>query len=424
MSHAHASTPRISPAAMVFLVVSLCVIYMISQFLRNSVGVIAPDLTRDLALSPENLGLLSGIFFLSFASAQLPLGMALDRYGPRAVMLGLSGLAIIACLWFAAAADFTGLTGARVLMGLGCSSFFMAPLLIYARMFSPARFATLTGIQLGLGSLGTLAATAPLAYISASYGWRTGFIIVAIVTALAAVMVWVATRGRLTPPDHHDPQQSLGESFRGVLEAIRRKDSLRLFWLHASGYPVFAAMLGLWGGPYLSDIHGLGLTERGNVLFVMAACQITGLFLWGASDRLFRSRKKPILIGGSITMCLLVVLALWPDMPFAYITPLLGLLGLSCAVTPVITAHGKSLFPPHLTGRGLTFMNIGSMGGAFVLQGLTGLIIGLFPQTSPGHNSAAAYQAGFGALALIMCAALIVYAGARDIPPDELSART
>lgn len=404
---------------MIFLVASLCIIYMVSQFLRNSVGVIAPDLTRDLNLTPENLGLLSGIFFLSFASAQIPLGMALDRYGPRAVMLWLSGLAIAACLWFSVASDLTSLTSARVLMGLGCSSFFMAPLLIYARMFSPRRFATLTGIQLGLGSVGTLAATAPLAYISASYGWRSGFVIVAVVTGIAALMVALATRGRLPAPTHSDESQTLADSFKGVIAAMRQKDTLRLFLLHASGYPVFAAMLGLWGGPYLSDIHGLGLTERGNLLFIMAASQITGLFLWGTSDRLFHSRKIPILMGGSVTVLLLTTLALWPEMPLAYVTVLLAALGLSCAVTPVITAHGKSLFPPHLTGRGLTFMNIGSMGGAFVLQGLTGMIIGLFVQPTPGTNSAAAYQAGFGTLAIIMAVALLVYLGARDTSPDD-----
>lgn len=413
------SVPRMGTTAMIFLVVSLCVIYMISQFLRNSVGVIAPDLTKDLNLTPENLGLLSGIFFLSFASAQIPLGIALDRYGPRSVMLSLSGLAIAACLWFSVADDLGSLTGARILMGLGCSSFFMAPLLIYARMFSPARFATFTGIQLGLGSLGTLAATAPLAYISASYGWRTGFVIVAVMTGLATLMVALATRGRIAPSEHHDQNQTMMESFKGIVSVVRQKDTLRLFWLHMTGYPVFATMLGLWGGPYLSDIHGLSLTERGSLLFIMAASQISGLLIWGVSDRFFHSRKIPVLIGGCCTVVLLSLLALWPEMPLAYVTVLLAALGFSCAVTPVITAHGKSLFPPHLTGRGLTFMNIGSMGGAFVLQGVTGLIIGLFPRTAAGTNSAMAYQAGFGTLAVLMLTALIVYQGTRDIRPDE-----
>ena len=421
----HQPRRRISSST-IFLVASLSLIYMVSQFLRNSLGVIAPDLSRDLHLAPEQLGFLSGAFFLSFAAAQIPLGMALDRFGPRSVMLGLSGVAILACLWFATAQSLAGLTGARLLMGLGCASFFMAPLLIYARMFNPARFATLTGIQLGLGSLGTLFATTPLAFIAAAFGWRTGFFIIAALTILAALMVALTTRRGLkskTPPSPSSATQgnhSHGwrESLSGVAAAIKQPDALRLLLLHASAYPVFAAMLGLWGGPYLRDIHGLDLTERGNLLLVMAASQITGLFAWAAADRLFNSRKRPVFIGITITMVLLLTLALWPQMPLWGVTLIFALFGFCCAVTPVITAHGKSLFPPHLTGRGLTFMNIGSMGGAFALQSLTGMIIGAFPQTR-GMSSPAAYQAGFATLAALLFIALVTYAGARDTTPDD-----
>jgi len=231
-----------SNAAMstLLLVASLSLIYMVSQFLRNSLGVIAPDLSRDLNLDPRQLGFLSGAFFLSFAAAQIPLGMALDRFGPRMVMLWLSGVATLACLWFATAHSLAGLTGARLLMGLGCASFFMAPLLIYARLFSPARFATLTGIQLGLGSLGTLIATAPLALIASSFGWRTGFFIIAALTVLAAFMVAWTTRNSLkSNASHHsgalkNNPHSLRESINGVAAAMKQKDALRLLLLHAS----------------------------------------------------------------------------------------------------------------------------------------------------------------------------------------------
>ena len=415
---------RNSAISIILLVASLSLIYMVSQFLRNSLGVIAPDMSRELNLNPRQLGFLSGAFFLSFAAAQIPLGMALDRFGPRRVMLWLSGIAVFACLWFAAAHSLPALAGARLLMGLGCASFFMAPLLIYARMFNPARFATLTGIQLGLGSLGTLAATAPLAFIAASFGWRSAFLIIAALTILAAILVALTTKTGLQST--HGPHNAslentphgLRESLNGVLTAIRQKDALRLLLLHASAYPIFAAMLGLWGGPYLRDIHGLDLPARGNMLFIMAASQIAGLFVWASADQLFNSRKRPVFIGASITMSALAALAIWPQMPLSLVTIIFALFGFCCAVTPVITAHGKSLFPPHLTGRGLTFMNIGTMGGAFVLQGATGMIIGLFPQTD-GLSSPAAYRAGFATLAALLLIALITYAGARDTTPDQ-----
>ncbi len=123
------------------LITALIAVYALSQFLRNSVGVIAGDLARELALSATQIGLLSSTFFFSFAAAQIPVGIAMDRYGPKHTMLATAVLAAAGTLLFAMAPSATTLIAARALMGLGCSTFFMAPLLIYARRFPPERFA-------------------------------------------------------------------------------------------------------------------------------------------------------------------------------------------------------------------------------------------------------------------------------------------
>ena len=121
---------------------------MVSQFLRVSVGVIAPDLAAELALSAIEIGLLSSSFFLAFAAAQLPLGVAIDRFGPKACLLTCSAIAVLGCVLFAAAMTARDLT-ARVLLGIGCCSSFMAPLAIYAHRFAPERFGLLTGVHVG-----------------------------------------------------------------------------------------------------------------------------------------------------------------------------------------------------------------------------------------------------------------------------------
>lgn len=405
-------------AALTFLVGAMAAIYMISHFLRNSVGVIAPDIAAELSLVPEQLGLLSGAFFFSFAAAQLPLGIALDRFGPSRVMAWLAGLTVIACIAFAMAGELSGLVTARILMGLGCSSFFMAPLVIYARVFPPEKFSTLTGIQLGFGSMGTLAATAPLAWMAGALGWRQAFFLVAAAAAGAGLIVLIAARDSVTG---HARSKHKAETLRagiaGLDRVIRQKDVLRLLIMHAAGYPVFATLLGLWGGPYLSDIHGADLQSRGNILFIMAGAQIIGLFVWGPVDRLMNSRQIPVMLGAGITVLLLAVLAAFPQMPLAVLYAIFALYGFASAYTPVLTAHGRSLFPGSLTGRGLTFLNIGSMGGVFILQTITGLIIGLFPQ-SGGSNSPEAYQACFAFLALFLLGAMIIYSRASDIRPS------
>src|SRR5215468_4884972 len=146
----------------VLLVGTLGATYALSQLARNSVGVIAPDLAGELGLSASQIGLLSSVFFFAFAAAQLPLGVALDRYGPKRCMLGCAAIMIAGTLLFAWAATPGGLIAARILMGLGTSCYLMAPLALYAQRFAANRFAVLAGFQLGIGTSGTLLATAPL----------------------------------------------------------------------------------------------------------------------------------------------------------------------------------------------------------------------------------------------------------------------
>ena len=135
------SLARPAPRRLSFLVAALVSIYAISQFLRNSIGVIANDLARELDLSATQTGLLSSAFFFSFAAVQIPIGILIDRYGPKRTMLATAVLTVLGTILFALASSASVLIAARVLMGLGCSTFFMAPLVIYARRFPPERFA-------------------------------------------------------------------------------------------------------------------------------------------------------------------------------------------------------------------------------------------------------------------------------------------
>jgi predicted MFS family arabinose efflux permease len=313
-------------------------IYAVSQFLRNSVGVIAHDLARQLDLSATQIGLLSSTFFLSFAAAQIPVGIAIDRYGPKRTMLATAVLAVVGTALFALAPSAATLIAARAVMGLGCSTFFMAPLVIYARRFPPERFAALTSLQMGFANIGTLSATAPLAASAAFFGWRASFLGVAVLTAAVALaLVWTVPKetgaGRA--------RERWVAAFRGVGAALRVRSFWRVFFVHLTAYSSFATMVGLWGGPWLTDVHGAELTGRGNILLVGAAAQTAGLFLWGAMDRYWGSYKRPVLLGGGASVLLLAMVAFLPlDRTSA--TVWFGLFGLSIAFTPILTAHATA----------------------------------------------------------------------------------
>jgi MFS family permease len=397
-------------------VATLIAIYMVSQFLRNSVGVIAPNLASEIGLSAAQLGWLSSAFFFAFALVQIPLGVALDRFGPKICLLVFGAITVVGTVLFALAETPASLIAARVMLGVGSAASFMASLALYARRFPPQRFATLTGLQLGIGSIGTLLATAPLAYGTATIGWRSSFLLVGGFTLAACLLVAVVVGADRPSATAH--RESLRESILGLTQVLRTPSVGALFLMHLASYSSFALIVGLWGGPYLTHVYGFDLAARGELLLLPAATQIVGSMLWGPTDRLLGSHKVPVLIGSGLTALSLAALAAGGVLSSPLLVVWFAAYGLLCAFTPVMIAHGKSLFPPHLVGRGITLLNIGTMGGVFATQLVSGLVIDQFP-SQDGAYPLEAYRLVFLLQAGFLLAAWLVYLGARDPAQDH-----
>ena len=393
--------------------VTLGVLYIVSQFLRNSVGVIAPDLAAEVGLTPIEIGLLSSIYFFCFAATQLPLGVALDRFGPKLCILVSVGIHGARLRPVRAGATAGGLVAGRALLGFGTASFLMAPVALYARWFPPERFSTLAGIQLGVGSLGALFATAPLAYATATIGWRATFLGVGAATVAIGLLVWLIVSddppGEKTAPRH----ETLRESIAGIWEVIRTPSIGRIFLVQLSSYPSFVLVVGLWGGPYLTHIYGYDLTGRGDILFVAALTQVLGSFFWGPSDRIFGRYKIPIMIGTCASLIALTLLATLGTLPMPLLLVVFAMIGFSTGMTSVVMAHGRSLVPPHLLGRTITLLNIGTMGGGFLVQFVSGAIIDLFPAAA-GAYPLEAYRLVFALQAVLVLIGFIAYFGSRE----------
>jgi MFS family permease len=405
--------PRIAVGTAVALIAALVGTHVMSQFLRNSIGVIAPNLAQDIGLGAAGIGLLSSAFFLSFAAAQIPVGIAIDHYGPRRVMSSCVAIMVLGVSVFALGTNAETVILGRVLTGLGCASFFMGPLVVYSRWFSPDQFSTLTGMQLGVSGMGMMAATAPLAYGTATIGWRASFLVIAALGVVLGIIMFLVVRD---DPPGRTPQprtDSLVDSVRGLAQVARVPSLVPVFVMNLFSYSAILAVLGLWAGPYLSHVYGYDIEGRGNLLFVLAFVYVTATLLWGPTDRMFQSYKKPVIFGAVATTALLAWLAAVgrPDTPT--LIAWFVLLGLAAGFSPVLTAHGRALFPPELTGRGLTVMNLATMGGVFVMQALTGAVVGLFDAPN-GTYPLDAYRAAFAVEALLLALATLLYLRARD----------
>jgi MFS family permease len=410
-----APSRAISPFSVlaIAVVVTLGALYIVSMFLRNSVGVIAPNLAAEMQLTPIEIGLLSSIYFFAFAATQLPLGLALDRFGPKLCMLVSIGFTVLGCVLFALAHETAGFVAARALLGFGTASFLMAPVALYARWFPPERFSTFTGIQIGLGSFGAIFATAPLAFATATFGWRMTFLGVGICAALIGVLIWLIVTDDPPGVKSTPHKETWRESIAGIWQVIRTPSMGRIFLMQLSIYPSYVLVVGLWGGPYLTHIYGFDLQGRGDVLLVAALAGVLGSFAWGPSERLFRSYKLPILIGAGMCFIPLALLAAFGTLPIPLLLAALALIGFSTGVISIVMSHGRSLVAPHLLGRTITLLNIGTMGGGFLVQFISGTIINLFP-TQTGAYPLEAYRLVFALQAVLVLAGLVAYWGSRE----------
>lgn len=257
----------------------------------------------------------------------------------------------------------------------------MSSLAVYAGRFPPHRFATLTGMQVGIGTIGTLIATAPLAFSTATIGWRNSFLAVGAFTLVVGLLVSVVVKDDAsTGPYAVRSRKSWRESLSGILAVMRTPSVGRLFAMNLVVYSSFGLVVGLWGGPYLAHIYGYGLEERGNFLLIPVLTQIIGSLLWGPLDRLAGGHKLPVLLGAGATAAALAYLAFAGTLTPSMLVVWFAAFGLLAAFGPLLIAHGKALFPPDQLGRGLTVLNMGSMGGTFLVQAVSGFVIGLFPQ--------------------------------------------
>jgi MFS family permease len=383
--------------------VMLCLAYLLSQFFRSFLAVLSTVLQADIGAGPDDLALASGLWFLVFAVMQLPVGWSLDRIGPKRtasflMMVGGAGGALV----FSLATTPVHIIIAMALIGVGCAPALMASYYIFAREFSAAHFATLAAVMLGTGSIGNIVASYPVAWANDMIGWRAAMMLVAALAALVAVGIYVWVR---------DPERVNTDEKGSVLDLLRMPVLWPLFLLMIVNYAPSGAVRGLWIGPYLSDVFALTTAQVGQASLVMGLAMIAGTFFFGPLDRVFGTRKWIIFAGNGLCALSILALAVLIEDGAVLSIALLAAVGFLGMTYPIIIAHARSFFPAHLTGRGVTLMNLFGMGGIGIMQFASGRIHGAVPDTS---SAGAPYAAIFAFFGLALLAGLVVYAFSRD----------
>jgi len=390
-------------------IAALCAAYVLSQFYRAFLAVLSPDLIADLGATKAELSTASGLWFLTFAMMQFGVGVSLDRFGPRrtaAWMLGVCGGA--GAIVFALAQTPMMIMVAMGLFGIACSPVLMASLFIFARVYSPARFATLISVFIGIGTLGNIAGATPLAATADVYGWRSVVALIGVGTVLVAASILCLVRDPDPEPD------SDGGGLKGYLALLRLRVLWPIFPLVAVNYAVAAGVRGLWAGPMMIDIHGADTLLIGQVTLIMALAMSVGAFVYGPLDSFFNTRKWVVFCGIGLGCVTTGFLAIYPQTPIFGLTVAFGIIGLTGMAYGVLMAHGRAFIPANMTGRGITLLNFFSIGGVSLVQIGSGQVVER--SAIPGHPDAA-YSALFWMFTISVAAALAIYLFARDAKP-------
>lgn len=386
--------------------------YFLSYFFRSANAVIAGDLARDLALGADQLGLMTSLFFATFAAIQLPLGIWLDRLGPRWVTPGLMFIGAAGSAVFALAPNFALLALGRALIGVGMAGVLMGSLKIFSQWFPADRFATVSGLLVGIGALGALVAATPLAWLNSLIGWRAVFGLGAVATCLVAAGTMLWTRN--TPPGVTWPGPQAAQT--NVWTVFRDRRFWRIAPLAFFLAGVLMGFQGLWAGPYLFDTLGLNALQAGNVLLLMAVAGTVGFVASGwLADRF---GLVPILLSMSILFALCqFALAALPGL--GWVRLLFVLLGFTGAFNVMVVAQARRIFPLHMTGKAVTAVNLFAIGGTFLLQWWMGLLIGAFPVDAAGHYPPRAYTLTLLLTGVGTTLALLWYAPLLRMPSSQ-----
>ncbi|GGB97743.1 MFS transporter [Pseudoduganella buxea] len=380
----------------------LCLVFIpyalghyLSCLLRTVNAILAPQLMAAATLTPAELGVLTSAYFFAFALAQLPVGLALDRYGPRRVQFAMLLVASVGTLAFSGSQTFMQMLAARTLMGLGLAGCFMAAVKAVSTWIAPARLPSVQGYLIAAGGLGAASATLPVRLFLQLADWRWLFIWLAAGCAIAGLLILLLAPTPPAAPHKRFDRKALLDVYR---HPVFRETAMLVLIPHT----VFFGLQGLWIGRWLTDVGRFPEQSVAWLLYLGMAAVIFGAISVGmVTEWAARRGADAITVAGVGVSLFLVVqcgfLLGWKP-SFPLLSVLFTLIGTITGIEYTIVAQAM---PPALTGRASTCLNLLIFTGAFIVQAGFGEIVGLWQPDASHRYPASAYQAAFGVVVLL-----------------------
>ena len=380
--------------------------YYLAYLFRTINAAISPSLASEFGLNATDTGLLASVYFLVFGLAQIPIGLVLDRLGPRRVQAVLLVIAAGGATLFGNASSFPELLAARAMIGLGVAGSLMAGLKAIVTWFPRERVALANGWMIMLGSLGAVTATAPVDWLQNYVGWRSLFEILTIGTFVVSAIIFTVVPERVVEPQTSNPSRNPLTLWSIFLDPR----FLRVAPLSATCIGSAWALQSLWASAWLTDVEGFdGQSRVTHMLFMAVGLSVGALLLGGLADRLRKLNvRTEVLLAGVGALFILAQLALVLRIQLPALLPW-SMVSIAGAATVLSFAAVADYFPKEFAARSNGALNVLHFGWAFAFQYGIGLVVGQWP-SKEGHYPVVAYQTALGLGLAFPAAALVWFA--------------
>lgn len=390
--------------------------YLMSYGLRAINATIAPELVAEMSLSNTQLGSLTGAYFVAFACMQLPLGIWLDRFGPRRVDAVLMAVAALGCLVFAAAPGFEWLWFGRALIGVGFAAGLMAPFAMYRIWFAPQQQTRFAAWTMTVGTFGALIATSPVRAMLSVMDWRGVFVCCAAVLFGISALMWFGLPRKREPHGHG--AQSFIRSLGGYREVVRSRFFWRMVLMSGAIQGGFVSMQTLWLGPWFTRVLNMTPPESAAWLLFFNATLLGSYLLTGYLAPLLGPQDRTtIRVAGVAALLSIGLFGLIAAVPVAAgIWAWLALAATNTVFPPIQARVGMS-FPRHLAGRALTAYNLVQFLSIFLIQTGLGILLDVLIANGMGHDDA--FRASLGGIAAVQLVIWFLFVFWRKDPPTR-----
>lgn len=353
------------------------VYYSYEYFLRISPSVMEHALRDHFNLSATGFGLLSAFYYYAYVPLQLPVGVLLDRYGPRLLITMACFICVIGTFIFAGTTVFWVAATGRFLVGFGSAFAFVGVLKLATIWLPEDKLAMVSGMAAALGTIGAMIGDNLLGSLVMKIGWRETVNLTAYVGIGLTFLLWFGIRDRKS----HQQKSGTVDTFRKSMIDLGIIARNKQIWINGMfGCLVYlptTVFAELWGIPYLKHAHNLtqGSADFANSLLFLGFT--IGAPLMGyISDRLKR-RKAPMLFGATGAGIIMMIVLYMPGLTVTHINVLMFTLGLLYSAQCIVFAVGRELSPKEAAGTAMAITNMIVMLGAMFLQPLVGRLLDL-----------------------------------------------